>query len=205
MKSMRKLIEECNWVTSVDYGPKGWTVTLKEGWGFLDNPGCSVRGFDSLDKAYSGTILLEVVSKLEIDPKSFSKQQKKALWKSAKHYLKNWEACREGEFDDIRIYNEVCPCCKKWWLNRGCSGCPVAEFTGMDECRGTPYERVNHLMGIYFGYVEDEPVAEEDVVYDENGLPVVADLFAEVEEALEQEYRFLVSLALGEVPEKVGA
>jgi hypothetical protein len=52
--------------------------------------------------------------------------------------IKKWEGIVKGTMTDEGTEN--CPLCQLFFLNCGCEGCPVAEFTGRGECLDTPYD-----------------------------------------------------------------
>lgn len=60
-KAIAKLIEERPWIAHIDTDePGNWIVTLHEPWCFYADPGCGVRGFDSLSLVKKGTTALDV-------------------------------------------------------------------------------------------------------------------------------------------------
>lgn len=95
-----------------------------------------------------------------------NKLQKEALWKSAEHYLENWQ-----DIYTASIGAQDCACCQ-WWADNDCEGCPIKQHTGMGDCEGTPWHPLH------------------DEMHDEDSIPEA------VRELLEAEYRFLVQLVL---------
>jgi len=64
-KALGKLIETRPWIASIDTDePGNWIVTLHEPWCFYLDPGCGVRGFDSLSEVKKSTTALDVYQKV---------------------------------------------------------------------------------------------------------------------------------------------
>jgi hypothetical protein len=103
-------------------------------------------------------------------------EQTEALWKSAEHWL--WDNCL-GSLSDHSISETACACCNLWH-DPFCEGCPISQYTKKVDCGDTFYDLAASRM-------EAVSLADE---YEPAFL-----------EAAEAEYRFLVSLALGEEPE----
>ena len=96
---------------------------------------------------------------------------KKALWLSIEHWLKNWEDPMEA------ICNaDACACCRLY-LDRNCMGCPISEKTGSTLCTKTPYREAA------------DAILEYAVVPSQENYEIAR-------RACENEYRFLVELAL---------
>ena len=111
----------------------------------------------------------------------FNKTQKKALWKSAWHWLENYENAVASEIGKIEMWDTSCPCCEKWidqssGLISHCYGCPISEYSGDVMCRSTPWIEAEFEYSRY-----------DDL---EDNCNLV--------EACRQEYEFLVTLALEE-------
>lgn len=63
-KALGKLIEQRPWIEAIDTDePGNWIVTLHEPWCFHADPGCGVRGFDSLADLSGGTQAGDVYEK----------------------------------------------------------------------------------------------------------------------------------------------
>lgn len=133
----------------------------------------------------------------------FSDEQNEALLLSIEHWLENFQtvermaqqAKKQGipdtvhsmNFDEFPIYSDSCECCKKFLTpfkedldEPRCLKCPIAQTTGFNMCKNTPWAEVSQAI-----------------------RPVVRGRFQEVYlekalEAVEQEYRFLVCVWLGE-------
>lgn len=61
--------------------------------------------------------------------------------KALKGSIKKWERIVAGTEEDNGIDN--CPLCTEFFANAGevlCEGCPVSAATGLNDCRGTPYQ-----------------------------------------------------------------
>ena len=71
----------------------------------------------------------------------WTEQQKKALRGS----IRKWARIVNGTTKDCGP--ESCACCIVWRdvvgsaVKADCSGCPIQQFTGADECANTPYAR----------------------------------------------------------------
>lgn len=117
------------------------------------------------------------MSDFEID---HTPKQTQALWASAAHWLDNWQ-------DPLHAKTTArhCACCRAFLRENACHGCPICEYTGQDFCRDTPWSD-----------------AAEAVDSLEAGRSPMQDLIDRAREDIEREYRFLVSLALGEHPQK---
>ena len=63
----------------------------------------------------------------------WTEQQKKALRGS----IRKWQKVVNGK--GIEMGADNCPCCKIWWADKDCEGCPIREFTGSTDCGDTPY------------------------------------------------------------------
>ena len=63
---------------------------------------------------------------------------RKALEASIKH----WERNVTGR--TTTISSEHCALCRLF-LDAGCKGCPVSNYTGKDICRGTPYVEIARM------------------------------------------------------------
>ena len=49
------------------------------------------------------------------------------------------------------VHGDYCACCEKYSHNVGCDGCPVERKTKKDDCRGTPWKRLDeHLDDDHF-------------------------------------------------------
>lgn len=69
-KAIAKLIEERPWIAHIDTDePGNWIVTLHQPWCFYADPGCGVRGFDSLSLVKKGTTALDVYESLPVTSK----------------------------------------------------------------------------------------------------------------------------------------
>lgn len=99
------------------------------------------------------------------------KRSKRLLWKSAQHWLENWEDPALA-----KIYTDDCPLCGEYlnedFWKMDCSECPVYKITGRHGCEGSPWALVIDARGT------------------EN-----------FKQAAAIEYRFLVCLALGDKDE----
>ena len=85
----------------------------------------------------------------------WTEEQKKALRGS----IRKWTKIVNGTGVDEGPDN--CPCCKKWYENDDCSGCPIREFTGKDGCGGTPYDLYNdRVESPLFPFQYDASVSE---------------------------------------------
>ena len=112
--------------------------------------------------------------------------QRKALWASAEHWLNNWQDPENASTD-----GDDCPCCQEFYdhaatVDTGCRDCPIYQYTGLPECEGTPYYHAREAkisLGKGFYSFGTEEMSAVDVT----------------REAFEEEYRFLVELALGEL------
>ena len=91
------------------------------------------------------------------------------LLESAEHWLENWANGEEAE-----IGADSCPLCSEYNDWDGCGNCPVAQFTGCNHCRRTPWVNAD-----YYWRYEDLPFRQ----------------------AAEAEYRFLLCLAFGDEEE----
>ncbi len=103
-----------------------------------------------------------------------SRTDQKVLWRSAAHWLENYEHPATAKFG-----RQSCPCCQAAMDRAGnstCEGCPIFRYTGQTDCDGTPY---GNAINTY---------------YRKGGL------FTAFQAAAAEEYTFLVSLALGENP-----
>ena len=121
-------------------------------------------------------------------PLGFNEEQVEALWASAEHWLENWQDVKNASSSGVD-----CACCEEFYSEQylegkyeyiplgPCSGCPIAEYIENDECRGTPWSNAAEAITSYRGSFNT--MTEE-----------------EVQGKVEKEYRFLVSLALGEKP-----
>lgn len=66
-KAIAKLLAERPWIAHIDTDePGNWIATLHEPWCFYVDPGCGVRGFDSLSLLKKGTTELDVYEKLPV-------------------------------------------------------------------------------------------------------------------------------------------
>jgi hypothetical protein len=109
---------------------------------------------------------------------TYSDEQRELLWASAEHWLENWE-----NPENARIYADDCPCCEKYYEpsapeDENCDGCPIAQYTGERYCANSPWSKVN-------GFRKTRNRSANSIRY---------------KSAIEEEYRFLVALALGEKP-----
>jgi hypothetical protein len=113
-------------------------------------------------------------------PFGFSEDQVRALWVSAEHWLFDCVDIKEGE--PFKLGPSHCECCERWLESGffGCRGCPVANYTGIPGCIGTPY-------------AEAVSVARKTEDGKSNLLPAF-------HKEAENMYRFLVCLALGDKP-----
>lgn len=66
-KALDKLIEQRPWIASIDTDePGSFIVTLNEPWCFYTDPGCGVRGFDSLSEVKKNTTEVDVYRKVPL-------------------------------------------------------------------------------------------------------------------------------------------
>jgi hypothetical protein len=66
-KALDKLIEQRPWIDSIDTDePGSYIVTLSEPWCFYTDPGCGVRGFDSLGEVKKSTTEADVYRKVPL-------------------------------------------------------------------------------------------------------------------------------------------
>lgn len=65
--------------------------------------------------------------------------QKLALKASIKKWKKNLKLVERKELPILGGHD--CPCCRVY-KDPPCEGCPVFEYTGNDQCYGTPYGQV---------------------------------------------------------------
>lgn len=61
-----------------------------------------------------------------------------------KQSIQHWRRMRQATLATLRLRDEKpgpddCSCCVAWLDVGGCKGCPIAQTTGRQECRGTPY------------------------------------------------------------------
>ena len=63
----------------------------------------------------------------------WTEQQKKALRGS----IRKWQ--KIADMTGIDEGPDNCPCCKIWWKDKDCEGCPISQFTCSTECMDTPY------------------------------------------------------------------
>ena len=111
-------------------------------------------------------------------------EQQQGIWESAGHWLGNWENPHEAVTGA-----RGCPLCKKYGNaflrdETTCCGCPVLEHTRLDRCQGTPWLRA-HL--------------DVAAVQNDGGG---GGRMEKAKESAEAEYRFLVELALSDLPSK---
>lgn len=67
------------------------------------------------------------------------KREHESKLKAARESVAAWkDKLTETAPDCILIGVSVCPLCKLYFDN-GCNGCPVKDFTGEEDCDGTPY------------------------------------------------------------------
>lgn len=56
-----------------------------------------------------------------------------------------------------------CPLCLMFW-DAGCHGCPVMRATGMNTCRGSPFEAYDRARDLYFETANDNAVGSDPAV-----------------------------------------
>ena len=73
-----------------------------------------------------------------------NEDQRKALQASIEHWRENVERYAKGE--EMETGGEYCACCTYSDSLKGevCGGCPIAQYTGTDDCYRTPYYEVIH-------------------------------------------------------------
>ena len=117
-------------------------------------------------------------------PFGFNETQVEALWASAEHWLENWQ-----DVENASSSGADCACCEEVYneqydddnLLGPCQDCPIAQYMNTDSCNWTPWHDAAQAIREVKGVVK--LTTKEDAM-----RPV------------EKEYRFLVSLALGEKP-----
>ena len=118
--------------------------------------------------------------------RNLTDEQRDALWASAWHWLENWEALQDqSKLREYDPFTSGCPCCEMYLcgdtFGEDCYRCPIKEYTKVALCEGTPWESAYHDYGT-------------NIASQTNSVP------EPWIRAAEEEYRFLVSLALGEDP-----
>jgi hypothetical protein len=68
-----------------------------------------------------------------------------ALKASIAHWNDNLIAANNGM--SFSIAAQDCACCAEWYYD--CKGCPICQYTGNDECIGSPYDKVAHVITNY--------------------------------------------------------
>jgi len=107
-------------------------------------------------------------------PHGFTKKQVRALWKSAEHWLQNWTNPESGTASA-----SACECCNKFYDSSKlapCNGCPIYQVTGHPHCSKTPYAKAEEALEYIQIYEYDIGKLED----------------------IEDEYQFIIQLALGE-------
>ena len=119
-------------------------------------------------------------------PFGFNEEQVEALWASAEHWLENWQDVENASSSGVD-----CACCEGVFSEQDddddplgtCQDCPIAQYTNIDGCNGTPWHDAAQAIREVKGLVMFKTTTKEEAM-----------------RAVEKEYRFLVSLALGETP-----
>lgn len=122
------------------------------------------------------------------------KRQIKATWKSAEHWLQNWEDWNNNI--RIRLGYEHCPLCQQFnhkntIEKNKCRKCPVAIETNTLFCDNTPFEDVEEFLKLYYNTM-DESTPEELEEYKID----IESLHNDCSISIEEQYKFLVNLAL---------
>jgi hypothetical protein len=67
-----------------------------------------------------------------------SQEQTEALWLSAEHWLENWQHASGDRTKPWATDSISCECCNLY-IDADCVGCPISEYTGKKDCKGSPY------------------------------------------------------------------
>jgi hypothetical protein len=63
-----------------------------------------------------------------------------ATLEALKGSIRHWEENLAAETpDDAHTGPSHCLLCRRFHMNPNCEGCPVSQYTGQNNCHGTPY------------------------------------------------------------------
>jgi hypothetical protein len=67
-----------------------------------------------------------------------------ATLEALKGSIRHWEENLAAETPDhVHTGPSRCLLCQRFHMNPNCGGCPVSQYTGQKNCRGTPYAVAN--------------------------------------------------------------
>lgn len=120
-------------------------------------------------------------------------------WKSAEDWLEYWKKWIEIDLD-----LDHCALCHEFKFSDGnieedentCKNCPVAIETGGIFCDNTPYEKVRELLEELDDALDDCEYGYYDDMTPEEFDEYMIDLHNEILVNVEEQYKFLVNLAL---------
>lgn len=119
----------------------------------------------------------------------------KRTWEETEHWLKNWEDCSAGKWNELEsvtvlpVYWKSSPLCRAYYLpdrnfhlypGLECTHCPITDFTDVPGCQKTPH------WGMILDLVRQKKMPEGTRRYDKAAPKV------------EEMYGFMVEVALEE-------
>jgi hypothetical protein len=145
-----------------------------------------------------------------MDKKTYHESRAEVMWQSAEHWLvdnfqllancppeeklADIEATAEemrSKAMELQFRGSACPACLVWSVSeiQPCRGCPVADKSGKSSCRNTPWPVVAAIRAdIIYNH-------HPDSMYEYRKM---CDKYYQLLKAVEEEYQYLVGLALEE-------